>query len=72
MAAMNKPLTPSRQQVAAERIAGLSAEQEKLKAAAAARREASAREDARLERSFTVSRRGQGVDTTTRPSRYLR
>jgi hypothetical protein len=70
MAAMNKPLTPSRQQVAAERIAGLSGEQQRLKAAAAARRAASAREEEQRDPSFSARR--QRSTPTDRPSRYLR
>jgi len=71
MAAMNKPLGPSRQQVAAERIASYGAEQERLKAAAAARRAAAAREDEQRDASFSV-RRQQRSTPTDRPSRYLR
>jgi hypothetical protein len=70
MAAMNKPLTPSRQQVAAERIASFGAEQQRLKAAAAARRAATAREDERRDASFSVRR--QRSTPASRPSRYLR
>ncbi|HKG03956.1 MAG TPA: hypothetical protein VKB03_12310 [Conexibacter sp.] len=69
MAAMNKPLGPSRQQVAAERIASLGAEQQRLKAAAAARREAAAREEEQPDTGFSVRPRSTPV---TRPSRYLR
>jgi len=69
MAAMNKPLGPSRQQVAAERIASYGAEQERLKAAAAARRAAAAREDPKRDASFSARRRSTPTD---RPSRYLR
>jgi hypothetical protein len=70
MAAMNKPLGPSRQQLAAERIASYGAEQERLKAAAAARRAASAREEERLKPDFSARR--QRSRPTDRPSRYLR
>ena len=69
MAAMNKPSGPSRQQVAAERIAALSGEQQRLKEAAAARRAASAKEDGPAP-SFTA-RRSRSTPTD-RPSRYLR
>ncbi|HEV7773681.1 MAG TPA: hypothetical protein VGO48_10390 [Conexibacter sp.] len=70
MAAIDKPLTPSRQQVAAERIAGYGAEQQRLKAAAAARRKAAAREEEQRAASFSVRR--QRSMPTDRPSRYLR
>ena len=70
MAAMNKPLTPSRQQVAAERIASYGAEQERLKAAAAARRAAAAREAQRGGSNFAV--RAQRSTPADRPSNYLR
>jgi hypothetical protein len=71
MAAMNKPLGPSRQQLAAERIASYGAEQERLKAAAAARRAVAARELEQRDGSFSV-RRQQRSTPTDRPSRYLR
>jgi hypothetical protein len=71
MAAMNKPLGPSRQQVAAERIAGFGAEQQRLKAAAAARRAASARESEQHDASFAI-RQQQRSTPASRPSRYLR
>jgi hypothetical protein len=70
MAAMNKPLGPSRQQVAAERIASYGAEQERLKAAAAARRAASTRADEQRDGTFSVSR--QRSTPADRPSNYLR
>jgi hypothetical protein len=70
MAAINKPLGPSRQQVAAERIASYGAEQERLKAAAAARRAAAARAAEQPGSSFSVRR--QRSTPTDRPSRYLR
>jgi hypothetical protein len=70
MAAMNKPLGPSRQQLAAERIASYGAEQERLKAAAAARRAASAEEDRQQAPSFTPRR--QRSTPSDRPSNYLR
>lgn len=70
MAAMNKPLTPSRQQVAAERIASFGAEQQRLKAAAAERRAASAREAEQRDGTFSV--RQQRSTPADRPSRYLR
>lgn len=71
MAAMNKPLGPSRQQLAAERIAGYGAEQERLKAAAAARRAAIADEDGQRDPNFSVRRQRRSTPTD-RPSRYLR
>jgi hypothetical protein len=71
MAAMDKPLGPSRQQLAAERIASYGAEQERLKAAAAERRAASDREVEQRGASFSV-RRQQRSTPTDRPSRYLR
>jgi hypothetical protein len=69
MAAMNKPSGPSRAQVAADRIATLSGEQQKLKAAAAERRAASAEEEGHAP-SFTA--RSTRSTPTDRPSRYLR
>jgi hypothetical protein len=71
MAAMNKPLGPSRQQLAAERVASYGAEQERLKAAAAARRAVAAGEAEQRDASFSV-RRQQRSTPTDRPSRYLR
>lgn len=71
MAAMNKPLGPSRQQLAAERVASYGAEQERLKAAAAERRAATADEDGQRDSSFSV-RRQQRSTPADRPSRYLR
>jgi hypothetical protein len=70
MAAMDKPLGPSRQQVAAERIASYGAEQERLKAAAAERRAASAKED--RQRAPDFSTRRQRSTPADRPSNYLR
>lgn len=69
MAAMNKPPGPSRAQVAADRIATLSGEQQRLKAAAAARRAAVAEEDRQPAPSFSA-RRSRSTPTD-RPSRYL-
>jgi hypothetical protein len=70
MAAMDKPLGPSRQQVAAERIASFGAEQQRLKAAAAARRAAAAREDEQRDPGFSFRR--QRSTPADRPSNYLR
>ncbi len=71
MAAMDKPLGPSRQQLAAERIASYGAEQERLKAAAAARRAEVAEEVEPRDPSFSV-RRQQRSTPADRPSNYLR
>lgn len=70
MAVMNRMVTPSRAQVAAERIASLSGEQQRLKAAAAARRAASAREGEEPAAGFSVRR--QRATTIARSNRYLR
>jgi hypothetical protein len=70
MAAMNTQQRSTKQQLAAERIAGFGAEQRRLKEAANARRTAAAAADEQAERHFSA--RPERAPERTLSSRYLR
>ncbi len=69
MATVNRSYASARREAAAERVAGFGAEQRRLKAAAAVRREASATGGETRDASFSV--RPERPPVSTPPSRYL-